>query len=87
MLELRLAVAKRAPGQRRLESILGRNFRVAHPELIVKRMRWHSPTCRSYKFLDPENSAVRHFSILELPSLNAPALWFGESAPRNGRTY
>jgi hypothetical protein len=26
-------------------------------------------------------------SILELPSLNAPALQFGESVPRNGRIY
>ena len=52
-----------------------------HPELVVKPMRWTSPACRCYKFLGPEDSAVRHFNILELPSLNAPALRFGESAP------
>jgi hypothetical protein len=44
----------------------------------------HSAACRSHEFLDPVNSAVRHCSILELPSLNAPARWFGESARGSG---
>ena len=51
----------RTSGQRRLEvRPLGHNFRFGMSLL---------------QFLGPEKSAVRHFSILELPSLNAPALW------------
>ena len=33
---------------------------VGHPELIVKRMCWHSPACRCYKFLGPVCPPLQH---------------------------